>query len=91
MFQPAQPSPAQETVLCNRCWEQDSSLYDLYSGDTLKVDTRYYPHGLHTDYYKQVVCFKMANLILLTAASFCFLKKFNTISPMLPFHLFISS
>ena len=86
------PSPAQETVLSNRCSEHNSSLYDLYSGDTLKVDTHYYPLGLHTDYYTQAVCFKMANLILLTAASVCFLDKFNTrSSPMLPFHLFISS
>ena len=51
------PSPAQETVLSNRCSEHNSSLYDLYSGDTLKVDTHYYPLGLHTDYYTQAVCF----------------------------------
>ena len=53
------PSPAQETVLSNRCSEHNSSLYDLYSGDTLKVDTHYYPLGLHTDYYTQAVCFKL--------------------------------
>ena len=40
------PSPAQETVLSNRCSEHNSSLYDLYSGDTLKVDT----HIIHSVY-----------------------------------------